>query len=56
MIDIDTEYSELSIFLKDNNVLVPSKDKDLDIYEMIEQIFDHNNPSTAFYIINLGEF
>lgn len=55
MIDIDTEYSELSIFLKDNNVLVPSKDKDLDIYEMIEQIFDHNNPTTAFYIINLGE-
>jgi ornithine decarboxylase len=55
MIDIETEYSELSLFLKENNVLIPSKDKDLDVYEMIQQIFEHNNPSTAFYIINLGE-
>ena len=55
MIDIETEYSELSLFLQDNNVLIPSKDKDLDIYEMIELVFEKNNPSTAFYIINLGE-
>ena len=55
MIDIETEYSELSLFLKENNVLIPSKDKDLDVYEMIQQVFEHNNPTTAFYIINLGE-
>ena len=55
MIDIETEYSELSLFLKENNVLLPSKNKDLDIYEMIQQIFETNNPTTAFYIINLGE-
>ena len=53
MIDIETEYSELSLFLKEHNVLVP--EKDLDIYEMIELVFEKNNPSTAFYIINLGE-
>jgi ornithine decarboxylase len=53
MIDIETEYSELSLFLKQHNVLVPSKD--LDIYDMIQQIFELNNPTTAFYIINLGE-
>ena len=50
-----TEYSELSVFLKENNVIIPSKDKVLDIYEMIEQVFELNNPTTAFYIINLGE-
>ncbi len=55
MINVETEYSELSLFLKENNVLIPSKDKDLDIYEMIEQVFELNNPTTAFYIINLGE-
>jgi ornithine decarboxylase len=55
MINIETEYSELSLFLKENNVIIPSKDKDLDIYEMIEQVFELNNPTTAFYIINLGE-
>jgi ornithine decarboxylase len=55
MIDIEAEYSELSLFLKENNVLLPSKNKDLDIYEMIQQIFETNNPTTAFYIINLGE-
>jgi ornithine decarboxylase len=54
-IDIETEYSELSLFLKENNVLVPSKKQDLDVYEMIQQIFENNNPTTAFYIINLGE-
>ena len=53
MINIETEYSELSLFLKENNVIIPSKD--LDIYEMIEQVFELNNPTTAFYIINLGE-
>ncbi len=55
MINVETEYSELSVFLKENNVLIPSKDKDLDIYEMIERVFELNNPTTAFYIINLGE-
>jgi ornithine decarboxylase len=55
MIDIEAEYSELSLFLKENNVLLPSKNKDLDIYEMIQQIFETNNPTTAFYIVNLGE-
>jgi ornithine decarboxylase len=55
MINVETEYSELSLFLKENNVLIPSKDKDLDVYEMIEQVFELNNPTTAFYIINLGE-
>jgi len=55
MINVETEYSELSLFLKENNVHIPSKDKDLDIYEMIEQVFELNNPSTAFYIINLGD-
>jgi ornithine decarboxylase len=54
MINVETEYSELSLFLKENNVHIPSKDKDLDIYEMIEQVFELNNPTTAFYIINLG--
>jgi diaminopimelate decarboxylase len=53
MIDIETEYSELSLFLQEHNVLVP--EKDLDTYEMIESVFERNNPSTAFYIINLGE-
>jgi ornithine decarboxylase len=53
MTDIEKEYSELSLFLKSNNVLISPKD--LDIYEMIQQIFEHNNPTTAFYIINLGE-
>ncbi len=55
MNNLDNEYSELSVFLKENNVIIPSKDKDLDIYEMIEQVFELNNPTTAFYIINLGE-
>ena len=56
MTDIETEYSELSLFLKENNVLITnSKEKDQDIYEMIKQVFEHNNPTTAFYIINLGE-
>jgi ornithine decarboxylase len=55
MINVETEYSELSLFLKENNVHIPSKDKDLDIYEMIEQVFELNNPTTAFYIINLGD-
>jgi ornithine decarboxylase len=55
MIDIEAEYSELSLFLKENNVLIPSKKNDLDVYEMIQQIFENNNPTTAFYIINLGE-
>ena len=56
MIDIENEYSELSLFLKDNNVLVPdTKNKDLDVYEMIQLILEKNNPTTAFYIINLGE-
>ena len=53
MIDIETEYSELSLFLQDNNVIVP--EKDLDIYEMIENVFEKSNPTTAFYIINLGD-
>ena len=53
MIDIETEYSELSLFLQEHNVLVP--EKDLDTYAMIESVFERNNPSTAFYIINLGE-
>lgn len=56
MIDIENEYSELSLFLKDNNVLVPdTKNKDLDVYEIIQLILEKNNPTTAFYIINLGE-
>lgn len=56
MIDIENEYSELSLFLKDHNVLVPdTKNKDLDVYEMIQLILEKNNPTTAFYIINLGE-
>ncbi len=56
MIDIENEYSELSLFLKDHNVLVPDgKNKDLDVYEMIQLILEKNNPTTAFYIINLGE-
>lgn len=56
MIDIENEYSELSLFLKDNNVLIPdAKNKDLDVYEMIQLILEKNNPTTAFYIINLGE-
>lgn len=54
MADIEKEYSELSLFLKDNNVLVP-KDSEVDIYNLIELIFEKNNPSTAFYIINLGD-
>jgi hypothetical protein len=37
-----TEYSELSVFLQENNVIIPSKDKVLDIYEMIEQVFELN--------------
>ena len=53
MIDIEKEYSELSLFLKDNNVVIP-KENDLDVYDMIELIFEKNNPITAFYIINLG--
>jgi len=53
MIDVETEYSELSLFLKENNVIVT--DKDLDIYEMIENVFEKSNPSSAFYIINLGD-
>lgn len=56
MTDIETEYSELSLFLKENNVLITSgKEKDQDIYDTIKQVFEHNNPTTAFYIINLGE-
>ena len=43
MINVETEYSELSLFLKENNVHIPSKDNDLDIYEMIEQVFELNN-------------
>lgn len=54
MIDIEKEYSELSIFLKDNNVVIPES-QDLDIYNIIELIFEKNSPSTAFYIINLGD-
>ena len=55
MTDVETEYSELSLFIKENNVLVTGKDKNNDIYELIKQVFEHNNPTTAFYIINLGE-
>ena len=41
MIDIENEYSELSLFLKDNNVLVPdTKNKELDVYEMIQLILE----------------
>jgi len=54
MIDIEKEYSELSLFLKDNNVVIPES-QDLDIYNVIELIFEKNNPSTAFYIINLAD-
>ena len=54
MIDIEKEYSELSLFLKDHNVLIPES-QDLDIYSTIELIFEKNSPSTAFYIINLGD-
>jgi len=54
MIDIEKEYSELSLFLKDNNVVIPES-QDLDIYNIIELIFEKNSPSTAFYIINLGD-
>ena len=54
MIDIEKEYSDLSLFLKDHNVVIPQS-SDLDVYGMIELIFEKNNPSTAFYIINLGD-
>jgi ornithine decarboxylase len=53
-IDIENEYSQLSLFLKDHNVEIPES-QDLDTYKMIELIFEKNNPSTAFYIINLGD-
>lgn len=53
-IDIENEYSQLSLFLKDHNVEIPES-QDLDTYKMIEMIFEKNNPSTAFYIINLGD-
>lgn len=53
MLDIEKEYSELSLFLKDNNVVI-SKETNLDVYDLIELIFEKNNPVTAFYIINLG--
>ena len=54
MIDIEKEYSELSLFIKDHNVVIPN-DSFLNVYDMIELIFEKNNPSTAFYIINLGD-
>jgi ornithine decarboxylase len=54
MIDIEKEYSQLSLFLKDHNVEIPP-DQELDTYKMIELIFEKNNPATAFYIINLGD-
>jgi len=54
MIDIEKEYSELSLFLKDHNVVIPETPID-DIYSTIELIFEKNSPSTAFYIINLGD-
>lgn len=54
MIDIENEYSQLSLFLKDHNVEIPP-DQELDTYKMIEMIFEKNNPTTAFYIINLGD-
>jgi len=54
MIDIEKEYSELSLFLKDNNVVIP-QNQELDIYNIIELIFEKNSPSTAFYIINLAD-
>lgn len=54
MIDIEKEYSELSLFLKDHNVVIPETPVE-DIYSIIELIFEKNSPSTAFYIINLGD-
>jgi len=54
MIDIEKEYSELSLFLKDHNVVVPETQVE-DIYSVIELIFEKNSPATAFYIINLGD-
>jgi len=54
MIDIEKEYSELSLFIKDHNVVI-TNESFLNVYDMIELIFEKNNPSTAFYIINLGE-
>lgn len=52
-IDIENEYSQLSLFLKENNVEV-LEESNPDIYRTIELIFEKNNPTTAFYIINLG--
>lgn len=52
-IDIENEYSQLSLFLKENDVGV-LEETNPDIYRTIELIFEKNNPTTAFYIINLG--
>ena len=50
-IDIENEYSQLSLFLKDHNVEIPES-QDLDTYKMIEMIFEKNNPEKggSFYL------
>lgn len=54
MTDIENEYAGLSVFLKDNDVNI-LKDSNMDVYNIIQNVFEKTNPNTAFYIINLGD-